>query len=341
MAPDDRWLAAVWPFVRGQLPPAPATVLEVGCGTLGGFVPALGERGYQALGVDPEAPEGSDYQRVEFEQYEPQHLVDCVVASLSLHHVADLDAALDRLQDLLVPAGKLVVVEWAWERFDEATARWGLRPAGPARPRGRAGLAAQAPGAVGGLRTVLGRLPLGVGHRGGPAPRRADPARAGHAVHPRARCRRAVPLCRPGRYRRGRGAGRHRRWPDSARRHPIHGHARLTGRARAQGRWLGQVWWRPGEELQEGDPAATPVIPSRSAWPSTSRSRCRCFRVTVVKGMSAGSHQPLAVGSLPLVRARRRARRSSQAWMAASMLRRSACRSSKALGASSRASSSA
>src|SRR4029450_11554385 len=70
MAPDDRWLAAVWPFVRGQLPPAPATVLEVGCGTLGGFVPALGERGYQALGVDPEAPEGSDYQRVEFEQYE-------------------------------------------------------------------------------------------------------------------------------------------------------------------------------------------------------------------------------------------------------------------------------
>jgi hypothetical protein len=73
MAPDDRWLAAVWPFVRGQLPPAPATapatVLEVGCGTLGGFVPALWEGGYQALGVDPEAPEGSDYQRIEFEHY--------------------------------------------------------------------------------------------------------------------------------------------------------------------------------------------------------------------------------------------------------------------------------
>jgi SAM-dependent methyltransferase len=134
MAPDDRWLAAVWPFVRGQLPPAPATVLEVGCGTLGGFVPALGERGYQALGVDPEAPEGSDYQRVEFEQYEPQHLVDCVVASLSLHHVADLDAALDRLQDLLVPAGKLVVVEWAWERFDEATARWCFARLDPPAP---------------------------------------------------------------------------------------------------------------------------------------------------------------------------------------------------------------
>ena len=41
MAPDDRWLAAVWPFVREQLPAGPAGVLEVGCGTLGGLVPAL------------------------------------------------------------------------------------------------------------------------------------------------------------------------------------------------------------------------------------------------------------------------------------------------------------
>jgi SAM-dependent methyltransferase len=124
MTPDDRWLAAVWPFVSGQLPPAPATVLEVGCGTLGGFVPALRDGGYQAVGVDPEAPEGTDYRRIEFEQYEPQHPVDCVVASLSLHHVADLDVALNRLQDLLAPGGVLAVVEFAWERFDEATARW-------------------------------------------------------------------------------------------------------------------------------------------------------------------------------------------------------------------------
>jgi SAM-dependent methyltransferase len=134
MTPDDRWLAAVWPFVKGQLPPAPATVLEVGCGALGGFVPALREGGYQAIGVDPEAPEGSDYQRTEFERYNPPWPVDCVVASLSLHHVADLDAALDRLQELLAPGGVLVVVEWAWERFDEATARWCFARLGPPPP---------------------------------------------------------------------------------------------------------------------------------------------------------------------------------------------------------------
>jgi SAM-dependent methyltransferase len=123
MASDDPWLGAVWPFVRGQLAPAPATVLEIGCGTVGGFVPALLNSGYDAVGVDPEAPEGPDYRRIEFERYEPPRPVECVVASLSLHHVAGLDEALDRLNELLVPGGVLVV-EWAWERFDEATARW-------------------------------------------------------------------------------------------------------------------------------------------------------------------------------------------------------------------------
>jgi hypothetical protein len=48
--------------------------------------------------------------------------------------VTDLDAALDRLQDLLVPGGVLVVVEWAWERFDEATAKWCFARLDPPAP---------------------------------------------------------------------------------------------------------------------------------------------------------------------------------------------------------------
>jgi hypothetical protein len=81
-------------------------------------------RGYQAVGVDPEAPEGPDYERVELECYDQPQPVGCVVASLSLHHVADLEEVLGRLEGLLIAGGVLVVVEWAWERFDEATARW-------------------------------------------------------------------------------------------------------------------------------------------------------------------------------------------------------------------------
>ena len=108
MTPDDRWLAAVWPFVQEQLPPPPAAVLEIGCGALGGFVPALRGAGHRVVGVDPDAPEGPDYRRVEFERCQPPWPVDGVVASLALHHVADLDQALDRLRDLLVPGGTLV-----------------------------------------------------------------------------------------------------------------------------------------------------------------------------------------------------------------------------------------
>jgi SAM-dependent methyltransferase len=134
MIPDDRWLAATWPFVRGQLPPALARVLEVGCGRLGGFVPALLDGGYEAVGVDPEAPEGPPYRRVEVERYDPPWPVEGVVASTSLHHVADLGEVLDRLKALLVPGGVVVVLEWAWERFDEPTARWCFARLAPPAP---------------------------------------------------------------------------------------------------------------------------------------------------------------------------------------------------------------
>jgi 2-polyprenyl-3-methyl-5-hydroxy-6-metoxy-1,4-benzoquinol methylase len=142
MTPDDRWLAAVWPFVRRQLPSAPARVLEVGCGPLGGFVPALLEDGYKAVGVDPEAPEGSDYQQVEVERHDPPWPVDCVVASTSLHHVADLDEVLDRLEALLVPGGVLVVGGVGLGAVRRGHGPLVLCPADTAGARGGARLAA-------------------------------------------------------------------------------------------------------------------------------------------------------------------------------------------------------
>jgi SAM-dependent methyltransferase len=134
MTLDERWLAEVWPFVRAWLPSPPATVLDIGCGPLGGFVPALLADGYDAVGVDPEAPEAPDYHRIEFERYRPPRSVDAVVASASLHHVADLGEVLDRVGAALAPGGTLVVVEWAWERFDEATARWCFARLAPPAP---------------------------------------------------------------------------------------------------------------------------------------------------------------------------------------------------------------
>lgn len=124
MTSDERWLAAVWPLVRDRLPAAPGAVVEIGCGPLGGFVPMLRYAGYDASGVDPEAPDGPWYHQVEFERYEPPGLAAAVVACASLHHVADLGDVLDRAGAALADGGTIVVVEWAWERFDDATARW-------------------------------------------------------------------------------------------------------------------------------------------------------------------------------------------------------------------------
>jgi SAM-dependent methyltransferase len=80
--------------------------------------------GYDAVGVDPMAPAGADYRQLEFERLDLRRKVDAVVACTSLHHVQDLDDVLSRVAWTLRDGGILVVVEWDWEGFDEATARW-------------------------------------------------------------------------------------------------------------------------------------------------------------------------------------------------------------------------
>jgi SAM-dependent methyltransferase len=120
----------VWPVVQRRLPAAPARVVELGCGPLGGFVPRLRASGYDAVGVDPKAPEEAEYHRVEFEQVDLASGANAVVASVSLHHVGDPAEVLDRVAATLTPGGTVVVVEWAWEDFDESTAEWAFRRLG-------------------------------------------------------------------------------------------------------------------------------------------------------------------------------------------------------------------
>ena len=124
MTPNERWLAATWKLVRQHLPAAPARVADVGCGSSGGFVPMLLESGYHAVGIDPQAPDGAHYLQVEFERADLPGPLDAVVASTSLHHVADPAEVVERMAAVLGRGGIVVVVEWASERFDEKTARW-------------------------------------------------------------------------------------------------------------------------------------------------------------------------------------------------------------------------
>jgi SAM-dependent methyltransferase len=125
MTQPERWLGATWPVVRAALPAPPARVVELGCGRVGGHVPAMRAAGYDALGVDPEAPAGDEYRRIEFERLDERvEPLAAVVASTSLHHVADPAEVLDAIAHLLAPGGRVIVVEWDWVAFDEPTAEW-------------------------------------------------------------------------------------------------------------------------------------------------------------------------------------------------------------------------
>ena len=64
------------------------------------------------------------FRRVSFEDFEEEGGFDAVVASLSLHHLEDVEAGADKVASLLRTGGRLVVQEWAKENFTGDTARW-------------------------------------------------------------------------------------------------------------------------------------------------------------------------------------------------------------------------
>jgi SAM-dependent methyltransferase len=109
-------------FVLAWLPPAPARVLEVGCGREGGVVAELIAAGYDVVGVDPDAPEGDGFVRATFQAAAPSlGTFDAAVAGRMLHHVDPLGDAVDLLASL---APRIVVDEFAWEAIDAAAQAW-------------------------------------------------------------------------------------------------------------------------------------------------------------------------------------------------------------------------
>ncbi|MFN2467068.1 MAG: class I SAM-dependent methyltransferase [Gaiellaceae bacterium] len=125
-------------FVLASLPPAPARVLEVGCGA-GVLARALDSAGYDVLAIDPDAPSGEIFRAVTLEELDDPGPFDAVVAARVLHHVTPLEPAVDKLAGL---APLLVLDEFAPERLDAAAQDWyegqrrilaaaGAEPGGP------------------------------------------------------------------------------------------------------------------------------------------------------------------------------------------------------------------
>jgi 2-polyprenyl-3-methyl-5-hydroxy-6-metoxy-1,4-benzoquinol methylase len=120
-------------FVHAHLPPVPARVLEVGCGR-GDLARAVARAGPRVVAIDPDAPVGDLFRATSLEDFGDPEPFDAVVASLALHHVADLPGALAKIVSLLRPAGRLILNEHAVDRLDEPTARWYLETGRDGRP---------------------------------------------------------------------------------------------------------------------------------------------------------------------------------------------------------------
>ena len=102
------------------------------------MTPRLVDAGYDVSAVDPRAPAGARYRRLEFQELGDESY-DAVVAERVLHHVHPLDESLDKLAAL----GPLLILdEFAWDRIDDATRDWyeaqhralratGVQPTGP------------------------------------------------------------------------------------------------------------------------------------------------------------------------------------------------------------------
>jgi SAM-dependent methyltransferase len=118
---DDRWWRGFDAVVSDAAAPG-SRVLDVGCGD-GGLVERLVASGFDAVGVDPQAPPRPRLIRERVAHLGSIGRFDAVCAVMTLHHV-ELDPVLAAIGRLLQPGGRLLAYEFAWEAYEERAASW-------------------------------------------------------------------------------------------------------------------------------------------------------------------------------------------------------------------------
>lgn len=127
-------------LIAEWLPPAPASILDVGAGT--GFLSLeLARAGHQVTALEPDEqalavatattqsdPSARAAVTCELgdvvEWNAPPASFDVVVISRALHHVSDPAAALANIRRWLRPDGRLICLDFAFDLFDRRAARW-------------------------------------------------------------------------------------------------------------------------------------------------------------------------------------------------------------------------
>ena len=117
-------------FVEKALPVPCSRLLEIGCGE-GDLALSLARDGRSVVGLDtsPAAvtkarDHGVDAHAVDWMGYVSTEPFDAIVFVRSLHHMEDLEAAVDKTVASLRPGGRVIVDDFAFVEVDEATTEW-------------------------------------------------------------------------------------------------------------------------------------------------------------------------------------------------------------------------
>jgi len=117
--------AEVEAWVRANLPPVPAAVLEVGAGD-GALARTLRADGYEVTAIDPKS-DSPDVEAVALAELpDPPGPFEAAVAVVSLHHVEPLEASIERLATVTAPGAPLLLDEFDASALDERAAAWWL-----------------------------------------------------------------------------------------------------------------------------------------------------------------------------------------------------------------------
>jgi SAM-dependent methyltransferase len=112
-------------WVRAKLPPEPARVLEIGAGE-GELARSLRASGYDVTAIDPKSAVADVVPVALIDLPFPELPFDAAIAVVSLHHVAPLEASVERLACMLHPGAPLLVDEFDAAALDERAAAWWL-----------------------------------------------------------------------------------------------------------------------------------------------------------------------------------------------------------------------
>jgi 2-polyprenyl-3-methyl-5-hydroxy-6-metoxy-1,4-benzoquinol methylase len=124
------YVSEILKHIQPYLPPAPATILEFGCGK-GHVAQKLQEMGYTVTAIDTSEKDiefakslGVNATVADFTKYDTDQKFDVILGVMVLHHIPDISAALNAIKKNIKPGGICLIEEFRREIVDHNTVKW-------------------------------------------------------------------------------------------------------------------------------------------------------------------------------------------------------------------------